>query len=277
MRKTLIAILAMAITASMAMAQQRTAYYELEQMPNAVNYLPPPPDTTSVAFACDMSLYFQGKAMRDTERGDTALIDSNSSLSNILKIFSEPFGLDINKTETPAIYTMLKNALATTSLGTKQCKEYYHRRRPFQRFNEPMYSGESLGETSYPSGHTQKAWSAALLLIEVCGDNQDAILKRAYEYGQSRVIVGAHWQSDVDAGRVVASACYARLHNSPQFLAEMAAAQAEYAELTKPVITTTPQVGVDAEPDAQWYTIDGRPATEHTRGVVVSKNKKEIR
>ena len=140
-----------------------------------------------------------------------------------------------------------------------------------------MYSGESLGETSYPSGHTQKAWSAALLLIEVCGDNQDAILKRAYEYGQSRVIVGAHWQSDVDAGRVVASACYARLHNSPEFLAEMAAAQAEYAELTKPVITTTPQVGVDAEPDAQWYTIDGLPATEHTRGVVVSKNKKEIR
>ena len=39
-------------------------------------------------------------------------------------------------------------------------------------------------------------------------------MARGYMYGESRVIVGAHWQSDVDAGRLVASVAYAKLHTS---------------------------------------------------------------
>jgi acid phosphatase (class A) len=47
-------------------------------------------------------------------------------------------------------------------------------------------------------------------------------------YGESRVIVGAHWQSDVDAGRLAASAAYARLHTSERFLQQMRLARQEY-------------------------------------------------
>jgi acid phosphatase (class A) len=46
----------------------------------------------------------------------------------------------------------------------------------------------------------------------------------------SRVIAGYHWQSDVDASFLLTSGCYARLHTSPEFLADMAAARAEYAK-----------------------------------------------
>lgn len=42
--------------------------------------------------------------------------------------------------------------------------------------------------------------------------------------------MGAHWQSDVDAGRVVGSAAVARMHASPEFQADMAAAKAEFAK-----------------------------------------------
>ena len=38
------------------------------------------------------------------------------------------------------------------------------------------------------------------------------ILQRGIAFGQSRVICGAHWQSDVDAGRLVGSAAVAKLH-----------------------------------------------------------------
>jgi acid phosphatase (class A) len=81
---------------------------------------------------------------------------------------------------------------------------------------------------SYPSGHTILGWSSALLLSEINPDRADTILARGYMYGESRVIVGAHWQSDVDAGRLAASAAYARLHTSDRFLEQMRRARLEY-------------------------------------------------
>lgn len=47
-------------------------------------------------------------------------------------------------------------------------------------------------------------------------------------YGESRVIVGAHWQSDVDAGRLAAAAAYARMHTSERFLEQMQLARQEF-------------------------------------------------
>ena len=51
-------------------------------------------------------------------------------------------------------------------------------------------------------------------------------------YGDSRVIVGAHWQSDVDAGRLAGSAAVVTLHTCPEFLEQLAKARAEFQRLT---------------------------------------------
>lgn len=233
MKKTLLIAITLVLAQITVSAQMRAdAYYHTDEMPNAVNYLPPPPDSVNAAFAYDMSQYFWGKSIRDTERGAMAIADADCGIKHLCEIFSEPFGLELSEENTPAIYLMLSNAISTANKGSSKCKNYYKRVRPFQLYNEPVASGETLSQTSYPSGHTLRGWVMALLLVEINGDNQDAVLQRGYEFGQSRVIVGAHWQSDVNAGRVVGGACFARLHNSPEFRAEMAAAQAEYYEIT---------------------------------------------
>ena len=59
---------------------------------------------------------------------------------------------------------------------------------------------------SYPSSHAAAGWAVALVLSELNPDRAEPILKRGYEYGQSRVIAGYHYQSDVDAARLAASA-----------------------------------------------------------------------
>ena len=51
-------------------------------------------------------------------------------------------------------------------------------------------------------------------------------------YGESRVIAGAHWQSDVDASRLCAAIGLARLHTSPAYLAQLDKAQTEFKRLT---------------------------------------------
>ena len=117
------------------------------------------------------------------------------------------------------------------------------------------YEEEELsGEGSYPSGHSQRGYALALLLSEVNPANADTIMARGYMYGESRVIVGAHWQSDVDASRLAAAIGLARLHTSPVFLAQLSKAQEEFKQL-KGTLSPTQDASqfvnlADAVPDA---------------------------
>ena len=63
----------------------------------------------------------------------------------------------------------------------------------------PEQQEELSTNGSYPSGHTAIGWATALVLAEINPDRQNEILKRGFEMGQSRVICGYHFQSDVDA------------------------------------------------------------------------------
>ena len=111
------------------------------------------------------------------------------------------------------------------------------RKRPYVQFNEPTLvprDEEELRHSgSYPSGHTARGWAMALILIELNPEAQDKLLKRGYEYGESRVIAGFHYQSDVDIARVAASGVVARLHADKAFCRQLEKAKKEYARLKK--------------------------------------------
>ena len=111
------------------------------------------------------------------------------------------------------------------------------RTRPYVYFGEPTLfpsDEEELSHNgSYPSGHTILGWSAALLLTELRPECADSLLARGYMYGQSRVIAGFHWQSDVDAGRLAASAAVARLHADKRFQKLMKRARKEIAKAVR--------------------------------------------
>lgn len=85
----------------------------------------------------------------------------------------------------------------------------------------PQDEGKLRMNGSYPSGHTTLGWTMALVLAEIRPERQNQLLQRGYEYGQSRVICGAHWQSDVDAGRILGAAVFARLHADERFVAAL--------------------------------------------------------
>ena len=67
------------------------------------------------------------------------------------------------------------------------------------------------------------------LLTELAPDRNTEILARGLEYGQSRVVCGVHWPSDVAAGRLVGSGVVAQLHNDATFRADFEAARQELA------------------------------------------------
>jgi len=237
MKKYIILSAALFLAAVMGHAQE--VYFTTDQLPDLIQSLPAPPDSLSHGFAYDVMQYQWGKAQRpDSVRAEMARRDAVWTYEALLGELAGPFGLALSKETTPAIWTVLVNSLATTDQMRVAPKAFYHRRRPFEVFNEKMLTGEEAalsGEGSYPSGHTMRGWTAALLLAQINPAAADGLYARAWKYGESRVIAGAHWQSDVDVTRVAASIGFSRLQTSDRFQAEMARAQEEFRRLTTAV------------------------------------------
>ena len=212
-------------------------YYTPEQMPDMTKWLPAPPAVGSQAFKYDVAVYEAGKIIRqtDAEAAAAAKAQSNNKIPTICKQFSAAFGYEISAQTTPQIYLLLNDAIITCVKTVVEPKEYYARPRPYVYFDAstlmPDTEGRLHKQGSYPSGHTLRGWVAALLLSEINPAAADDLLKLGYQYGQSRIISGYHWQSDVDAARLVAAGAVAQIHAHPRFVKQMKRAKREFKRL----------------------------------------------
>jgi acid phosphatase (class A) len=218
-------------------AQNVEPYFPTEEMPDLIQCLPAPPDSLSAAFTYDFMRYQWGKTQRqDPETAARVCRDAVWTYEALLAEFWAPFGMVVSKEATPEIWKVLETSLATVDQTRIAPKAYYHRKRPFEVFGEKTLTGEDeelRGEGSYPSGHTLRATAAALILAQINPAAANAIFARAWEAGESRVIAGCHWQSDVDASRPVASIGYAVLQSSEEFRCQMSRARKEWIVLRK--------------------------------------------
>ncbi|WP_370555294.1 phosphatase PAP2 family protein [Edwardsiella tarda] len=217
-----------------AYASTQGVYLTPQTAPDAVKILPPPPSYDSVAFLQDQAVYQAKDAVYGAQRIEQAANDGN--YKQIPALFSPAFGMTISAKTTPAITRLLDNIMADSHNPTlRSAKDHYRRQRPFV-FNHghtctPKYDQEMANSGSYPSGHATLGWAVALVLAEINPARQNELLQRGYQFGQSRVICGAHWQSDVDQGRLLGSAFVASLHAQPSFERDLAAAKAEFQRL----------------------------------------------
>lgn len=245
-RKSLFVVLLSVFTLS-TFAQQKIKdvrtnpdlyFLQADEVANSLELLPAPPQPGSILWMNDEAQYQWGKLQRNTPRGDQAAADARVGGDGVPNAFSEAFGIKISKETTPEIYKLVLGMREDAGdLATRAAKNHYMRVRPFAFYHETTCNPEQQQELStngsYPSGHTAIGWATALILSEINVDRQNEILKRGYEMGQSRVICGYHFQSDVDAARLVSSAVVARLHANKNFMAQLEKAKAEFARLDK--------------------------------------------
>ena len=245
-----------------AHAQDIQLYLTEHELPNLVNCLPPPPDTMGEAFTHDIMRYMWGKQQRlDPVRLAQAKRDAIWDLDTLAAIYSEPFGLQIDREKTPEIYRLFMNGISTIEQIRLRPKAYYFRMRPYARFHEssifPQDDEWLSTDGSYPSGHTIRAWSAALILSEVNPAAAEPLFHRAVEGGENRVIAGCHWQSDVDASASAACIGYAALQACPDYQAQAQRARAEFRKVS----------GLPAlEPEFVCDFADWTPASEEVTG-----------
>lgn len=171
--------------------------------------------------------------LKDTPRYALANFDSKRDQPTTAQAFSCALGVDITQAATPALYKILGAMRVDVRASAYRAKGLYRRPRPYEVYHTRVCSpkDEQLGkdEGSYPSARAAVGWAYALVLAEMNPLRRDPILQRGREFGQSRMICDASWQSDIDAGRMLAEADVKLIRQSSAFQDDFARARAEIA------------------------------------------------
>ena len=106
-------------------------------------------------------------------------------------------------------------------------KNAWNRPRPFEVSTEVKPVGELPGGSSYPSGNSTAGYLTAIVLANMVPEKAVALYERGREFGDDRVVLGVHFPSDVEAGRMAATALAAALEQDLVFVKDFEAAKLE--------------------------------------------------
>lgn len=198
--------------------------------PDALKIIPPPPAVGSDVQKAEVANFTATRALEGTPRWTQAIRDADLSGKEAFRGYSCAARVKIGPDTTPTLAKMLLRTIDDARPVYSPAKDVYARVRPPVGNTAPIcVPRESWIETngSYPSGHSLIGYSWALILAELVPERTTEITTRGREYGDSRVICGVHWPSDVEASRTLAGALVARLHAEPEFQKDLAAARSE--------------------------------------------------
>lgn len=208
-------------------------YLDGQPVLQAARFIGPPPAAGSPEAARDLAAV-QGVAKGvDSPRWQLAIADDALVFPKAFDTFACALGFTPSEAQTPHLATLIRRVGADAGRTASEAKEVWPRRRPFLDLGHPICTPHKRARLeqsgAYPSGHAAIGWAVALVLGELVPGRAEAILARGLAYGQSRVVCGVHWPSDVEAGQRVAAAALAATRRDPVYQAQFALAAREIA------------------------------------------------
>lgn len=199
--------------------------YLAKGQPDGVALLPPPPAPGSEEQAADLAtvrLVFKARTPEETARAEK---DESLSLFN----FAGVIGPEFKPGQFPKMEALFEKVKKDITESINIPKNHFKRLRPYQ-IDAGLNFGKPEKSASYPSGHSTRGTVQALLLAELFPEKRAAILTYGREIGWDRVLIGKHFPTDVQAGRVMGQAIVRELLASPAFQRDLAEAKAEVEE-----------------------------------------------
>jgi acid phosphatase (class A) len=146
-------------------------------------------------------------------------------------IFAEVIGSGFDLTKLPATAKLMSDIQAEDKAAAKAAKDHFLRNRPWIVDNSLQSCAKGdAPQSSYPSGHSTLGYSLAVILARLEPAKAPAIMARAAEYADNRLVCGMHFRSDVVAGQALGTAVALKLLDVPAFRAEYDAAAQELAK-----------------------------------------------
>src|SRR5271170_460696 len=143
--------------------------------------------------------------------------------------FSSVLGSWFNSSNLPYTTKLLYQAGNDAGVICLVAKDYFHRERPYvldPRIIKPCVQ-LTPAPWSYPSGHTTQAMVWAIVLSDLFPEDRKALMARANQIGNDRIMCGAHYPSDVAAGSLLGQAIAQKLLANPALDAALQKARQE--------------------------------------------------
>jgi len=202
----------------------------------------PTPAADSTAQRADLQAVLHAQRVAHARHTTArALADVELSCARITNAVAEFHG----QPEAEAPLAFLNRAARQAATLTGVAKRYWQRPRPYlashrvERLGD-VAVGAALPEnpagdaayrqlrdhSGYPSGHAGFGQVCTILLARMVPERRGEIFERSLSYSESRLILGAHYPSDVAAGRSLGTATAALLFANPCFEEDFSSARA---------------------------------------------------
>jgi acid phosphatase (class A) len=254
MRKFAVAILLVVLNAPAGHALSDQPYLTASQF-DGMALLPPPPAPDSALQKQDLA------AVLAVQRARTPVLIQRAQADRDFLGFATVLGPKFTADNIPNAAAFIRKVTRETGAMVDRVKDCWQRPRPFVvskdvepadnaglnmmtkpgavvRNDAPHGAGSPCKQAetpvasySYPSGGANAGMTAGILLAMMVPEKRAEIFARAWEYGENRVILGVHYPSDIEAGRLNATAMIAVMLQSPAFAADLAQAKAEVRQV----------------------------------------------
>jgi acid phosphatase (class A) len=221
---------------------------------DSVHLLPPPPAPDSAAQRQDVDGVVSAQKSASSERVKQAEDDAKVDIARFAAILAPDFSF----TSAPGVVAFFRKVGTDTRAPVTAAKDCWERKRPFladTRVHPPGTMQQEVANPagtpfenaaphdaaspclppeatpaysySYPSGHSTFGVMTAILLANMVPEKRRQLFARGWDYGQSRVIGGVHFPTDVESGRIEATAMVALMMQNADFRADLASVRME--------------------------------------------------
>ncbi|BAK84023.1 acid phosphatase [Komagataeibacter medellinensis] len=221
-------------------------------LPDGQVFLPPPPGPETAQRAADASIYAATRALEGTLRWKLAQADNRDTPAHLVSAFSCAVGFTLPPEHLPELVGLFARIERRLDPAVHAQKTLWNRPRPFTEAELPLcipLRASLRQDPSYPSLHATLGWVAGLILADILPERTAWIMQRARVFGESRVVCGVQWQSDVTAGWLNGGVLYSAMEQDEGFRQEMDAARTEVMAL-RTTMAAPPAAECAVEADA---------------------------
>jgi len=203
-----------------AEAQPFTSAKEIDLL----KLLPPPPANDSAQMKAELGEILRIQVTRTPEMETRAKADAEENVWRFADVVANP---KFTKEKLPKFSAFFDRVVETEGAVVDPAKDVWKRPRPhlYSDLVRPVVPLSKSG--SYPSGHTTVGTLMGIVLSNMLPEKRDVIMRRAWEYGENRVIGGIHYPSDIEAGRISGAVIAQTIMTHEDYRSEFEAAKAE--------------------------------------------------
>lgn len=202
---------------------QAATYISVADVPYR-SFIPPPTATQSAVTRGEIELLLAIQADASPAARDRA----NDEEKLTVWKFASVMGPQWRKDRLPITDEVMAAVIKDAKTITDTAKAEFARTRPPSTDPRVKPWVEVPESESYPSGHSTRAMTWAVILGELEPEKREALRRRAGLVGLDRIAGGVHFPTDVAAGFALGDAIATKVLTNPKFRADLARVRTEW-------------------------------------------------